>query len=204
MFLTRHFAFLHVPRTGGNFVLKLLQEHAPAEWQMQRCADHATVRDIPPSHAALPRLAFVRNPYDWYVSWYHFQQRTRDPFFLEITDNGTLPFGASMRRAFRSRKALARGEGPYTQTIREMLGSDLAGVRIGRVERLREDLQRLLSEVVEVPASMAEAIRSLPRQNTSEHDHWSRYYDAELRELIARKDRTSLSFFGYGWEEAAQ
>ncbi|MDO8348589.1 MAG: hypothetical protein Q7T30_00015 [Planctomycetota bacterium] len=203
MFLTRHFVFVHVPRTGGNFVLKLLQEHTPAEWEMQRCADHATVHEIPPSHATLPCLAFVRNPYDWYVSWYHYQQRKRDPFFLEVTDNGTLPFADAMRRALRSREALALGEGPYTQTIRSMLGNDLVGVRFGKVERLRVDLQRMLSEIVEVPASMADAIRSLPRQNTSEHDHWRRYYDAELRELIADKDRSSMTFFGYGWDDAS-
>jgi len=203
MFLTRHFTFLHVPRTGGNFVLGLLQEHAPPDWQVQRRADHATVHDIPPSHANLPRLAFVRNPYDWYVSWYHFQQRTRDPFFLEISEDGRLPFPATMRRALNSRAAFALGEGPFTQTIRDMLGKDVAGIRIGRFERFRDDLHRLLTEVVEIPAPMAREIHERTPRNTSAHDHWSRYYDPELRELIAQKDREALAFFGYGWEDAA-
>ena len=201
MFLTRHFVYLHVPRTGGNFVLRLLEDHAPADWQMQRCADHATVADIPASHAALPKFAFVRNPYDWYVSWFHFQQRTRAPFFLEISEQGTLPFAATMRCTLQSREALALGEGPYTQTIRSMLGHDVAGVRIGKQERLREDLLRILAAIVPVPPELEAAIRALPAQNTSAHDHWSHYYDPELRAIIAAKDREAFQFFGYGWEE---
>ena len=29
-------------------------------------------RDIPPEFRDLPVLGFVRNPWDWYVSWYHY------------------------------------------------------------------------------------------------------------------------------------
>lgn len=200
MLLTRHFTFLHVPRTGGNFVRLLLEQHAPAAWQLRRHIDHATVADIPPDHAAAPRFAFVRNPFDWYVSWYHFQQRTRDPFFLEISADGTLPFAATMRRMLASRPALQHGEGPYTQLLRNLLGPGLIGVRLGRFERLREDLLRLLSECVEVPAAMQAAIRDESPKNQSEHAAWQQYYDDELRDLVAAKDRDALQFFGYGWQ----
>lgn len=201
MILSRHFVFLHVPKTGGNFVRVLLEQYAPSDWQVQRHVDHATVADIPPSHAHLPRIAFVRNPFSWYLSWYQFQVRTRDPFFLAISEEGRLPFAESLRRALRSNEALAKGEGPYTQTLRLMLGRDLAGIRIGRIEHMREDLERLLSEIVPLPAAMVAAIRTLPPQNTSEHAHWSTYYDAELRQLIAEKDKEAFAYLGYGWEE---
>lgn len=202
MYLTRHFVFVHVPRTGGNFVRVLLEQHAPADWQLQHGPDHATVFDIPASHQHLPRLAIVRNPYAWYVSWFHFQQKTRDDFYLEISEGGRLGFADSLRNALRRRDALARGEGPFTQTIREMLGHDVASVRIGKFEQLRAELLRLFGEVVTVPEPLARAIGEVPVQNASQHEHWSRYYDDELRQLIAVKDADALRFFGYGWETA--
>src|SRR6185436_1800315 len=91
---------LHVPKTAGNFVRRVLVEHAPSDWEVVVAEDHATWREVPPSHQELPRLAFVRNPFAWYVSWLHFQQRTRDAFYLQISDGGRLDFAATMSRAF--------------------------------------------------------------------------------------------------------
>lgn len=201
MYLTQHFVFLHVPRTGGNFVRVLLEQHAPADWRLQRQHDHATVAEIPASHQHLPRLAIVRNPYAWYVSWFHFQQKTRDAFFLEVSDGGRLGFQDSLRNALQSRDALQRGEGPFTQTIREMLGHDVAGVHVGKFERLRSELLRLFGLCVAVPPGLAAAIQALPVQNASEHRHWRTYYDADLRDRIAAKDREALRFFGYSFDD---
>ena len=202
MLLTRHFVYVHVPRTGGNFVRQVLIPHAPAEWGLRLLGDHDTIAAIPSSHLHLPRLAFVRNPYSWYVSWFSYQQRIRDPFFLEISDGGRLPFGPSMRRALQSRRALAEGEGPFTQTIKDMLGPGLMQVQMGRTEQLREDLLRILAGIVTLPAPMAEAIHALPPQNTSERGHFADYYDAELRQMVWEKDRQVFEYFGYRWEDA--
>lgn len=202
MFLTDHFVFLHVPRTGGNFVRLLLEQHAPSVWHATAHTMHATIYDIPASHARLPRLAFVRNPYAWYVSWYCFQQRTRDAFFLQITDGGTLSFAETMRRLLEQHGSFARGEGPFTQTLREMLGPDVSTVRVGRFERLRGELLRLWAGCVPVPPPLVAAVHALPAQNVSEHRHWSTYYDDDLRALVAEKDRDALRCFGYGFEAA--
>ncbi len=201
MYLTRHFVFVHVPRTGGNFVRVLLEQHAPADWQIERRHDHATVAEIPASHRHLPRLAIVRNPYAWYVSWFHFQQKTRDAFFLEVSDGGRLGFQDSLRNALHSRDALQRGEGPFTQTIREMLGHDVAFVQVGKFERLRSELLRLFELCTTVPEPLRAAIADLPVQNASEHRHWRTYYDPALRDLIAQKDAEALRFFGYSFDD---
>lgn len=200
MILCRRFVFLHVPKTGGNFVREVLERHAPPEWQLQRGADHATHADVPASHRGLPKLAFVRNPYAWYVSWFHFQRKTRDPFFLQISDGGRLDFAATLRAVFQSGGALEHGEGPFLQSLWEMLGRGLEGCRVGKMETMREDLLRLLSEVETVPSTLAAAIAALPRQNTSAHDHYARYYDAELRDLVRQKDGPIFDHFGYAFE----
>lgn len=202
MILTRHFVFVHIPKTGGNFVRAVLRDHAPADWQVVEHDDHATFEQIPPTHRELPRLAFVRNPFAWYVSWYHFQQKTRDPFFRQISADGTLGFAATMRNVYLGGGALQHGEGPFLQTLWSMLGPGLEGCRIGKMESMRDDLLRLLGELGTVPAAMDTAVRSLPAQNTSAHGHYSSYYDAALRDLVFAKDKAIFDYFGYGWEDA--
>ena len=34
---------------------------------------HAGIDLIPAEYAHLPAIAFIRNPWDWYVSWYHWE-----------------------------------------------------------------------------------------------------------------------------------
>ncbi len=202
MILTRHFVFLHVPKTGGNFVRRVLVDHAPAEWDVVEAADHATFAQIPASHAHLPRLAFVRNPYAWYVSWVHYQQRNRAPFFLELSDDGRLDFTATMWRALGPGGPFEHASGPFLQTLLELLGPGLANVRCGKVESMRVDLLRLLGQCAAVPPAIADAIAALPPQNRSAHREWQQYYDPPLRALVREKDAPVFEHFGYDWEES--
>jgi hypothetical protein len=204
MFLTRHFVFVHIPKTGGNFVHTILQDHAPPEWELQMADTHASHEQIPESHRHLPRLAFARNPFSWHVSWFHFQQRTRDEMFMNISDNGKLEFADSMRRAYTGDGLLAKSSGALTQTLFEMLGEGLEGAVVGKIELMREELLRMFGQCTEVPTAMAEAIQQVPPQNTSRHAHYSTYYDRELRDIVRDKDGPVFDHFGYEWEEPPQ
>jgi hypothetical protein len=77
--MTKYFVFVHVQKTGGSFVRQLCEEHLPADWffdpseLIPTAPDHHHLgyRRVPPEFAHLPALCFVRNPWDWYVSFYH-------------------------------------------------------------------------------------------------------------------------------------
>ncbi|MFN3241589.1 MAG: hypothetical protein ACE37K_08765 [Planctomycetota bacterium] len=202
MYLTRHFVFVHIPKTGGNFVRELLERYAPADWQVQRLDDHLKHDSIPASHRDLPRLAIARNPFAWHVSWYHFQRKHPSDFFRWISADDTLDFRATMRRAYTGDGPLANSSGALTQTLIDMLGQGLEGAKVGKMETLRKDLLRLFGECVEVPAELDRAIRDLPPQNASRHAHYSTYYDDELRRIVRAKDAPVFDFFGYEWESA--
>lgn len=202
MFLTQHFVFIHIPKTGGNFVRQVLEKHAPEGWEVQRFDDHATHEQIPATHRGLPRLAMVRNPFSWHVSWFHFQQKVPSDFFNEISQGGTLDFGATMRRAYTGDGLLANSSGALTQTLEGALGQGLNGARMGMMEDMRSELMRMLAECTTIPRSMAEAIEQMPRQNISQHDHYSTYYDPELRDIVRAKEAPVFDFFGYEWQDA--
>jgi hypothetical protein len=75
MLITRHFVFIHFEKTGGTFLRRLIRDHLPPDWIVAREAIHAGYEKIPAEYAHLPAIAFARNPWDWYVSWYHWMNQ---------------------------------------------------------------------------------------------------------------------------------
>ena len=76
MRITRDFVFVHMPKTGGGFVKRILGQVYPAGWFERRrqrlLPRHASRAGIPAAHAGLPVVGCVRNPFARYVSQYRF------------------------------------------------------------------------------------------------------------------------------------
>ncbi|MGD1913894.1 MAG: hypothetical protein ACFB2X_24560 [Rivularia sp. (in: cyanobacteria)] len=71
MIITNNFVFLHLHKSGGNFVKKVIFQLFP---QAQLIGHHYPIKMIPPEYQNLPVLGVVRNPWDFYVSYYAFQK----------------------------------------------------------------------------------------------------------------------------------
>lgn len=211
MITSKHFVFIHFPRTGGRFVRQMFKLFAPGKWDTKLLGEHMHVSDIPESHQDLPRFGFVRNPYDWYVSWYSFHMNVwRNEIFNEISDNGTKDFkstlisGCEMDYSLIFKDAFDTDRynsvGGYTAFMLAMFGTDIENVRLGRFENLREDLLSIISDITELPLLLKYGVNWYPKVNKSPHKHYSEYYDDELREIIAEKDKMMLDRFGYKFE----
>lgn len=91
MVITDRFVFVHQPKTGGTFVREALLEISrrearpsprrllervgllrPRHGLLEEGDYHASCHDIPLPHRQKPVLSIVRNPLDYYVSFYHF------------------------------------------------------------------------------------------------------------------------------------
>ena len=80
-------------------------------------------------------------------------------------------------------------------------GRSLDDVRFGRFENLVDETIRLLADFqYEVTGEMAATLSGLRNPNPTNHDHYSKYYDDELRALVARQDRLIIERFGYTFE----
>jgi hypothetical protein len=75
LLITKYFIFVHYKKTGGTFLRRLFRDHLPADWVVDRQPMHAGWNKIPEQYAHLPAIAFIRNPWDWYVSWYHWENQ---------------------------------------------------------------------------------------------------------------------------------
>jgi hypothetical protein len=71
--ITKHFVLLHFPRTGGVFLRRACRAHLPRDWILaEPDTTHAYHAKVPEEFMDLPMITFIRNPWDWYVSFYEF------------------------------------------------------------------------------------------------------------------------------------
>ncbi|HEY3646210.1 MAG TPA: hypothetical protein VGM16_12800 [Gammaproteobacteria bacterium] len=232
MIATRDFLFIHLHKTGGQFVNRLLLEHIP---DARRIGYHLPRREAPEELKPLPTFAFMRNPWDWYVSWYAFNAATpqRNPIFRAVSEQGEAdfndtitnllhlghPLNAAMREQIASQlpesregnlgsgitRSVMQGftdpdAGYLTWLTRYMCftGGSPAGLRMGRMEQLREDLVSLLEgNAVALTPQLRDAIATAPVVNASPRRDYRGYYDAELREMVAERDWAIVESYGY-------
>ena len=206
MILSTKFVFLHLPKTGGSFVRELLTHHAPSAWQLSLHDNHPTIRDIPSSHSQLPIFGLVRNPFDWYVSWYHYlKQHRSDPFFEHISQQGSLDFKTTIRAAFEVdiggmfEFPCAFSSSPFGCYMNYIFGNELERLMLGKMETLRSDLRQILNRCDALTETIDQQIEDFPLVNVSDHLPYRSYYDEALKELILSRDRAVLDRFNYGF-----
>ncbi len=95
MIVTERFIFLHLHKTGGQSLAKVIKENIP---DYQEIGYHFPYELIPKQFAHLPVLGVIRNPWDWYVSWYAFNQRpnSHNPLFLVAAEGGQADFKTTL------------------------------------------------------------------------------------------------------------
>ena len=98
MIVTKHFVYIHISRTAGTFLNKLILEHVPGAQMLQY---HGHLRDLPETFSHLPVIGFVRNPWDWYVSMFFDYRRKQQYVFEIISDGGAVGFKETVSRFLR-------------------------------------------------------------------------------------------------------
>ena len=91
MIVTDHFVFVHLHKCGGSFVNEVLTRFFPSA---RRVGYHYPRSMIPGTHRGLPVLGVLRNPWDFYVSYHHFQLAV-----LKHNDARRAALGAEQARA---------------------------------------------------------------------------------------------------------
>lgn len=96
MIICPEFIFLHLHKSGGTFANQLLLKCVPGA---HRAGYHLPYAELPAAFRHLPVAGTVRNPWDYYVSWYFFQRQQERPnaLFLVCSDKGALDFDGTIR-----------------------------------------------------------------------------------------------------------
>ena len=102
MLVTDKFVFVHLPRSGGTFVSEVIRKLFP---EAREIGYHLPRELLPREYSHLPVLGTVRNPWEFYVSWYHHHYRSSrySPFvnvlFRYNSEDRTLDFVQTIRNA---------------------------------------------------------------------------------------------------------
>jgi hypothetical protein len=200
------FVFVHIPKTGGSFVRAVISDHLPVI--DSPAGKHTPYGDLPVEWQQLPGFYVVRNPWDWYVSWYHYRTRRgpreppRNPGKRALWE-GPLKRGEADFKEAVTRACTGSFDDPLAPMFREQ-DIDLYSARVKtiagpalerpdftaiRFERLRMELVRFLREHAEPPAELVAAIGNDPPRRASRHGHYQDYYDDELAELVGLRTR---------------
>lgn len=209
---SHQFLFIHVPKTAGasihqallpyahdttnhwmNRFLRLFGIHVNhfTHYKAKLFRGHSTAGEV---RSQLPRhvydnffkFAFVRNPWDLLVSYYHYIRRKqthhrhghvlRLQSFEEYVDY-------EVRRNRVSQKRFVTDE-----------NGEILVDFIGRFESLREDFA-YVAQSLRIPAR-------LDHFNKSEHRDYRSYYNDHLIELVAEHFREDIEMFGYTFDDA--
>jgi hypothetical protein len=209
------FVFVHVQKTGGSTLSRLLEEAVPDARGVN--PRHMTLGEaiererIPQDYFA---FAFVRNPWDRLASWYSMIDRARrkrldwetasvqrrrfrqNPLYRYVLRQA-LTFDDFVKNCAQPRVvdgvpySFAKNQYDYL-TGRD--GRMLADF-VGRFEDLERDVGRLF-EALGLPAP------KVPRKNRTHRRHYSKLYTPETEEIVRQRFRRDIEAFGYVFERA--
>jgi hypothetical protein len=199
--LQKRFLFVHIPKTAGNSIQVVLRDYSEDELVALRSEQdgverfglrnpkykikkHSTLAEYrvalgEKQFAELYKLTCVRNPWDRMVSYY-----------FTPTQNTA----AWDRKKFRKVIVKALPVADYLR-LNEGDNDPFENVNfIMRFENLADDFRAVCTALDISPMT-------LPRYNRSNREHYSKYYDDELRELVRTRFAAEIEHFGYTFEQ---
>jgi hypothetical protein len=197
----KRFLFVHIPKTAGNSIQSILRHYSEDEivhsrrrqdgierfgvrnpkYQIKKHSTLSAYRAALGERQfdALYKFAGVRNPWDRIVSYY-FSSGQQPAKWDRVAFKKLVlkvPSAADFLRLE------AGDKDPFNNVD-----------RIIRFETLQEDFRVVCAEL-EIPPL------SLPEYNRSTREHYSSYYDKELRALVSERFAPEITRFGYVFED---
>ena len=102
MIVTNRFVFIHMHKTGGQSINQGLLNCVAGTREIGYHYPHSL---LPQEFAHLPLVALIRNPWDWYVSWYAFNRESENgmnnQLFRIMSDGGSSDFKTTISNLIR-------------------------------------------------------------------------------------------------------
>jgi Sulfotransferase family len=199
--LQQRFLFVHIPKTAGNSIQSALRDYSEDQLVALRkeqdgierfglrnpkykIKKHSTLVEYRAAlgneqFCSLYKFTCVRNPWDRMVSYYF--TPTQNP---EVWDRKRFLAMISKAVSVADYLRLNKGEEDPFGNVDYIM----------RFENLADDFRTVCGTLGISPAT-------LPQYNRSNREHYSNYYDDELRELVRKRFAAEIERFGYTFEE---
>ena len=109
MICTSKFTFMHLHKTGGQSISDALL-HCVKD--AEQIGYHLPLRLLPEQAKSRPIIGVIRNPWDWYVSWYVFNnlRGVKNPLFSIVSRGKQAGFRETIKNLTRYPEATASNE----------------------------------------------------------------------------------------------
>lgn len=218
--IEKKFLFIHVPKTGGNSVQNILSAYSedeivtPAAHQdgverfEVRSKQYDTVKHSTYAHykqlltpdlfKTLYKFSTIRNPWDMMISFYFSPHRGVKQWDREAFKK-LIPQVAPLRNYIAHRsladKVNQKAGLRLVPSKPRPLDADIDFIM--RFEHLDSDF-KTVCERLDIPYT------PLPTRNRSSREHYSTYYDQELKALVQARFHEEIAFGGYRFERSAE
>jgi len=197
----KRFLFVHIPKTAGNSIQSVLRDYSEDELTALRSEQdgverfglrnpkykikkHSTLAEYRRAlgneqFRSLYKFTCVRNPWDRMVSYYFTPTQSPETWNRKKFQ-GIISKAVSVADYLRLGP---REEDPFSNVDCIM-----------RFENLVNDFRIVCSALDISPPA-------LPQYNRSNRDHYSKYFDDELRETVRERFAAEIERFGYAFEQ---
>lgn len=213
---SHQFIFFHVTKAAGTSIKEALKPYAqePEKFKINRpqrlLGDqinplyeiwesslwHAKARDakkeLPEEvYNGFYKFAFVRNPWDWQVSYYHFILKEKNHIRHELVKS-MAGFEEYLQWVIHTKNPFPKGATKLqTEIITDSEGQLIVDF-VGRYETLETDFNHLCQRLnIQV---------SLPYLNQSRHRDYREYYNDKTIKLVQEHFQEDIALLGYTFE----
>lgn len=125
MIITDKFVFIHMHKTGGQSLNYILEKTMP---NFRAIGYHYPLELLPKEYTDRPVLGMVRNPWDWYISWYAFNTRPNvgNPLFFIVSDGCQAGYKQTIKNLVNLGSDDTRSQN-YRKALIEILPETLEG-----------------------------------------------------------------------------
>lgn len=209
------FIFFHVAKVAGTSIRHALDPYTiePEYFKIKRppkeiggksnklykmwdsVLSHATVKQtqkaLPKEFNDFYKFAFVRNPWDWHVSMYHFilkdKENPRNEILCELGS-----FKNYLEWVLTEDKPYAKNATKLQKTMLIDENGQLAVNMLGQYENLNEDFNKITAQLG--------INASLPKLNDSRHLSYQDYYNDYTKKLVATHFAEDIDLFKYTFD----
>ena len=220
MYVNDKYVFIHHNKNAGVFVKDYMLANIPKTKVI--VYKHAPLRCLPERHRKKIKIGVVRNPFEWYVSFFsyhkangYYPKLSFEQYIRKHLDNSRGLISKAQKKNVLNKNAKI-----YPPSARYLdIGSctyhyihffSYRAVKI--LKEWKNDIfEHCFPEISDMDTLFRQErlytgmtkffndpkILALDRKNESKHKHYREYYTPELRRLVEKKDEALLKYYGY-------
>ncbi len=185
--------FIHIPRCAGTFIELAIDKRD--WWNVDYKKKHLSAIRAKELYKEYWddyfKFAFIRNPWSLEVSWYFWKKQfLKNLTFKEFIKNEDLNKTVKLSSEFDDKKLFNIFPNLTNCFDYLQINDEIEVDFVGRFENLKEHLS-LISKKLNISKV------NLGPVNKTDHQDFKKYYDDETREIIGKRYKKDIDFFGY-------